>query len=244
MTTAPTPGRPEKDNVRAMFDLIAPRYDLLNRVLSARVDVAWRRQAVKALELRSGDRVLDLATGTADLLVEELKAGARGSVGADLSFGMLRLAGPKVALAGGPGARVCQGDAERLPFPDASFDGASIAFGIRNVLDRAQGLREMTRVVRAGRRVVVLEFHETTGVAGRIFRVYFNHILPRIGALVSSREAYSYLPKSVANFETPEGFATLMRKAGLTEVTSKALTFGIAWLHTGRVRVRSDDSRP
>lgn len=234
MNQGPTPGRPEKENVRAMFDAIAPRYDLLNRVLSARVDVAWRRRAVRALEVRPGDRVLDLATGTGDLLLEELRAGAARSVGADLSFGMLRLVRPKFAAAGRADARVCQGDAERLPFADGCFDGASIAFGIRNVLDRAQGVREMRRVVRPGGKVVVLEFHETTGVVGTIFRFYFNHVLPRIGGLVSSRAAYSYLPKSVANFESPEGFAALMREAGLHEVRSHPLTFGIAWLHVGR----------
>ena len=232
---APTPGRPEKENVRAMFDAIAPRYDILNRVLSARVDVAWRRQAVRALEVRSGDCILDLATGTGDLLLEELTAGAVRSIGADLSFGMLRLARPKFEARGHREARVCQGDAERLPFGDARFDGASIAFGIRNVLDRAQGVREMRRVVKPGRRVVVLEFHETKGLVGATFKLYFNHILPRIGALVSSREAYSYLPKSVANFETPAGFADLMRGAGLGNVTSMPLTFGIAWLHVGEV---------
>lgn len=232
---APTPGRPEKENVRAMFDAIAPRYDLLNRVLSARVDVTWRRKAVRALALRPGDRVLDLATGTGDLLLEELRAGAVRSVGADLSLGMLRLVRPKFAVRGHREARVCQGDAEKLPFADASFDGASIAFGIRNVLDRGQGIREMRRVVRPGRRVVVLEFHETTGAIGTMFRFYFNHVLPQIGALVSSREAYSYLPKSVANFETPAGFGALMAAAGLKEVTSQPLTLGIAWLHGGTV---------
>lgn len=231
---APTPGRPEKENVRAMFDAIAPRYDVLNRVLSARVDVAWRRKAVTALEVKPGDCVLDLATGTGDLLLEELSAGAVRSVGADLSFGMLRLVRPKFASAGREAARVCQGDAERLPFKDARFDGASIAFGIRNVLDRAQGVREMRRVVKPGGRVVVLEFHDTTGVIGRSFRLYFNHILPRIGALLSSREAYSYLPKSVASFETPVRFGGLMREAGLGDVRSQPLTFGIAWLHVGR----------
>jgi demethylmenaquinone methyltransferase/2-methoxy-6-polyprenyl-1,4-benzoquinol methylase len=232
---APTPGRPEKENVRAMFDAIAPRYDVLNRVLSARVDVAWRRKAVRALEVRKEDRILDLATGTGDLLLEELNAGAARSVGADLSFGMLHLVRPKLESGGFKDARVCQGDAERLPFRDACFDGASIAFGIRNVLDRAQGLREMRRVVKPGRVVVVLEFHETTGVVGTIFRFYFNHILPRIGALVSNRAAYSYLPKSVANFGSPEGFGALMRAAGLKGVKSAPLTFGIAWLHIGRV---------
>lgn len=232
--SAPTPGRPEKENVRVMFDAIAPRYDLLNRVLSARVDVAWRREAVNALELKAGGRILDLATGTGDLLLEALSSGAVSSVGGDLSFGMLRLVQPKLSKRGHPHSRVCQGDAERLPFADACFDGASIAFGIRNVLDRAQGLREMRRVVKTGGRVVVLEFHETTGLMGTIFRLYFNHILPQIGALVSSRAAYSYLPKSVANFETPAAFNTLMKQAGLAEVESRALTFGIAWLHRGR----------
>ena len=232
---APTPGRPEKENVRAMFDAIAPRYDILNRVLSARVDVAWRRKAVRALEVRPDDCILDLATGTGDLLLEELTAGAAKSIGADLSLGMLRLVRPKFEGSGYRDARVCQGDAERLPFGDASFDGASIAFGIRNVLDRAQGVREMRRVVKPGRRVVVLEFHETKGVVGASFKLYFNRILPRIGALVSSREAYSYLPKSVANFETPGRFADLMRSTGLRNVTSTPLTFGIAWLHVGEI---------
>ena len=217
-----------------MFDAIAPRYDVLNRVLSARVDVAWRRRAVRALQVKAGDRVLDLATGTGDLLLEELSAGAVRSVGVDLSFGMLRLVRPKLSNAAYRDARVCQGDAERLPFGDSHFDGASIAFGIRNVLDRAQGVREMRRVVKPGGRVAVLEFHETTGVIGALFRVYLNHVVPRIGALVSSREAYSYLPKSVANFETPADFAALMRRAGLKEVESQPLTFGIAWLHVGR----------
>ncbi len=232
---APTPGRPEKEHVRSMVDAIAPRYDILNRVLSARVDVAWRRKAVQALGVLPGGSVLDLATGTGDLLLEELRAGAVKSVGADLSFGMLRLVRPKFASNGYADSRVSQGDAERLPFADARFDGASIAFGIRNVLDRAQGLREMRRVVKRGGRVVVLEFHETTGVVGKLFRLYFNHILPQIGALVSSREAYSYLPRSVANFETPEGFGDLMRGVGLRDVTSRPLTFGIAWLHVGTV---------
>ena len=173
---APTPGRPEKDNVRAMFDAIAPRYDILNRVLSARVDVAWRRKAVKALAVNPGECILDLATGTGDLLLAELSAGAMRSVGVDLSFGMLRRVRPKFSGAGREDARVCQGDAERLPFGDARFDGASIAFGIRNVLDRAQGVREMRRVVKPGGRVVVLEFHDTTGVIGTLFRLYFNQL--------------------------------------------------------------------
>ena len=216
-----------------MFDAIAPRYDLLNRLLSARVDVAWRKKAVRALQVREGDRILDLATGTGDLLLEELKAGAARSVGADLSFGMLRLVRPKLEAFALTDARVCQGDAERLPFKSAAFDGASIAFGIRNVLDRSQSVREMRRLVKPGGRVVVLEFHETSGVVGAIFRLYFNHILPQVGALVSSRAAYSYLPASVANFETPKAFGALMRAAGLKDVTSRPLTFGIAWLHVG-----------
>jgi demethylmenaquinone methyltransferase/2-methoxy-6-polyprenyl-1,4-benzoquinol methylase len=228
-------GEEKVQAVREMFDAIAPRYDLLNRVLSARVDVAWRRKAVRALQVRKGDCILDLATGTGDLLLEELTAGAAKSVGADLSFGMLHLVRPKLESGGYEHSRVCQGDAERLPFGDARFDGASIAFGIRNVLDRAQGVREMRRVVKPGRLVAVLEFHETTGVIGTLFRFYFNHILPQIGALVSSRAAYSYLPKSVANFESPEGFGALMRAAGLKNVKSQPLTFGIAWLHVGEV---------
>ncbi len=231
---APTPGRPEKDNVRAMFDAIAPRYDLLNRVLSARVDVAWRRKAVRALEVKPGDRILDLATGTGDLLLEELSAGAASSVGADLSLGMLRLVRPKFAASGTTRLGSARAMPSVLPFGDACFDGASIAFGIRNVLDRAPGRAgdaPRGQAGRAGGGPRVPRDDRASSARSSVF--YFNHILPQIGALVSSRAAYSYLPKSVANFETPEGFGALMRKAGLNDVKSQPLTFGIAWLHVG-----------
>lgn len=233
-SVSPTPGRPEKENVRAMFDAIAPRYDLLNRVLSMRVDVAWRNAAVRALRIEPGARVLDLATGTGDLLLGALNAGASNSAGADLSRGMLRLAGPKLARGGFTPSRVAQADAEALPFASASFDGISIAFGIRNVGDRPRALREMHRVLKPGAPVVVLEFHEPEGPFGRAFRFYFSKILPRVGAFVSGNAgAYAYLPASISRFVTPDEFRNLMTGAGFARVSSTRLSFGIAWLHVG-----------
>jgi demethylmenaquinone methyltransferase/2-methoxy-6-polyprenyl-1,4-benzoquinol methylase len=235
---APTPGTPEKRRVQAMFDAIAPRYDVLNRVLSARVDVSWRRAAVRALGLspgaRPGPRVLDLATGTGDLLLEAIRAGAASSVGGDLSFGMLRHAHPKLRSAHVVSARVAQLDAEALPLREEVFDGVTIAFGIRNVADRLQALREMRRVARPGARIVVLEFHEPRGPFGHAFRFYFSRILPRIGAALSGNaSAYGYLPASVRRFMPPHEFADLMTRAGLKGVSSRPLTFGVAWLHVG-----------
>jgi demethylmenaquinone methyltransferase/2-methoxy-6-polyprenyl-1,4-benzoquinol methylase len=219
-----------------MFDRIAPRYDLLNRVLSAGTDVRWRRRAVDFLGLPPPVRVLDLCTGTADLLLEALgrDPGSSG-LGLDLSQAMLVRGAAKIRGAGLEGrARLVGGDGERLPLGDALFDGALVAFGIRNVGDPLAALREVLRALRPGGRLVVLEFSLPPGILGRLYRVYFTRVLPRVGGLVSGDpSAYAYLPASVAGFPTPEAFGNLMEQAGFASVSWKLLTGGIACLHRG-----------
>jgi demethylmenaquinone methyltransferase/2-methoxy-6-polyprenyl-1,4-benzoquinol methylase len=232
---APTPGAPEKAAVRSMFDRIAPRYDLLNRVLSAGTDVRWRRRAVDRLGLRPPLRVLDLCTGTADLLVEAVgrDPGSRG-LGVDLSHGMLVRGAAKLERLGlGRRARLAGGDAERLPLREGSFDAALVAFGIRNVGDPLAALREVHRALRRGGRLVVLEFSMPGGALGALYRVYFRRVLPRLGGLLSDGSAYSYLPASVERFPSPAEFAQLLREAGFDDVRFTLLTFGIACLHRG-----------
>lgn len=234
MEIRPTPGSPEKAAVRSMFDRIAPRYDLLNRVLSAGTDVRWRRAAVEYLGLPPGSRVLDLCTGTADLLVEALERGAAGcSVGVDLSFQMLSRGRTKLERRG-LGAALLAGDVERLPLRDESFAGALVAFGIRNVGDVEAGLEEVLRVLRPGGRLVVLEFSMPRGPLGAVYRFYFTRVLPAVGGLVSGdRGAYSYLPASVARFPGPRGFLELLAGAGFEAVERRSLTGGIAQLYRG-----------
>jgi demethylmenaquinone methyltransferase/2-methoxy-6-polyprenyl-1,4-benzoquinol methylase len=232
----PTPGAPEKAAVRSMFDRIAPRYDLLNRVLSAGTDVRWRRRAVDLADLPPGARVLDLCTGTADLLVEALSRDARHrGLGVDLSHGMLVRGLGKLRRGGYAGrAALAGGDGERLPVGDGLFDGALVAFGIRNVADPLAALREVGRALRPGGRLVVLEFSMPKGVVGAAYRFYFRSVLPRLGGLVSGdRSAYAYLPASVARFPTPAAFAALMEEAGFRDVRWRLLTLGIASLHRG-----------
>jgi len=219
-----------------MFDRIAPRYDLLNRLLSGGTDVRWRRRAVDCLDLAPPARVLDLCTGTADLLMEVLRRDpGHSGVGLDLSQAMLVRGASKIRRGGLEArARLVGGDGERLPVGDAVFDGALVAFGIRNIGDPLAALREVHRVLRPGGRFVVLEFSLPPGIAGRLYRLYFTRVLPWVGGLVSGdRSAYAYLPASVAGFPTPEAFGNLMEQAGYVSVRWQPLTGGIACLHQG-----------
>ena len=220
-----------------MFSSIAPRYDLLNRLLSFGRDRKWRRQAVSGTGPARGGRHLDVATGTADVSLEILRQKGAESfvVGSDISLEMMRIGREKAARAGWA-ARIAfvRAPGEALPFRDGTFDSASIAFGIRNVGDRSRGLSEMCRVVRPGGRVVVLEFSRPEGaIFGALYRFYFTQVLPWIGGLVSKRGAYAYLPESVQAFPSPPAFAEMMRAAGCATVDYRPLTFGIVTLYVG-----------
>src|SRR5262245_12891846 len=233
---APTPGAPEKKAVRSMFDRIGPRYDLLNRLLSGGTDVRWRRRAVDFLGLGNEGQVLDLCTGTADLLIEWLGrgAGCRGA-GVDLSTEMLSRGTSKLEARGHAArAGLLAGDAERLPFVDARFDGAMVAFGIRNVGDVDAALREAFRVLRPRGRVVILEFAMPGGITGHLYRFYFDRLLPLVGGLVSGDPgAYRYLPASVRRFDTPAALGERLARAGFQAIEARRLSLGIAWLHRG-----------
>lgn len=235
----------EPARIARMFDAIAWRYDRLNHLLSLGLDRVWRRRAVRELALADGDRVLDVCTGTGDLALEAIKKRPRDSfsgktstgvsvVGVDFAGEMLKHALEKVRRGGlADRIRLARGDATRLPVPDAAFDAAMVAFGIRNVADPGAALREMCRVLRPGGRLVILEFGfpKIPGIRGA-YKAYFRYVLPRVGRAMSRhREAYEYLPASVADFETDAGVRKLIQDAGFESVRSVPLTFGTVYLY-------------
>jgi demethylmenaquinone methyltransferase/2-methoxy-6-polyprenyl-1,4-benzoquinol methylase len=220
----------------AMFDGIAHRYDLVNRVISLGIDQSWRKKTVRSLELQPGARVLDLATGTGDLAIMVARTHPEVTVvGVDPSSKMLEV-GQKKLIEGGLSERIelQVGDAQALQFPDRTFDGLCIAFGIRNVPDRLQGLREMARVTKAGGRVAILELSEPRGgVLGPLARFHVHSVVPAVGALLSGAKEYQYLQKSIAAFPPSSEFEALMTEAGLRIVASTSLTFGVCHLYVG-----------
>ncbi len=223
--------------VRRMFDTIAPRYDLLNRLLSFGIDRRWRRYAVAQLDIPKGGRALDIATGTCDVALE-IAGNTDPSVtivGEDFTQGMLVHGQKKLDLSPlGQRITLVNAPCEAIPHPDESFDAITIAFGIRNVVDREQGLREMVRVLKPGGRAVILEF---SNPRSRVFRslyyFYFRHLLPAIGGLFSQRSAYQYLPDSVLEFPAQEKFCEMMKDAGFSRVDFSDLTFGISTVYVG-----------
>ena len=221
-----------------MFDAIAARYDMLNRILSLGLDQGWRRRTVRALGLegREGAAVLDLATGTADLalLAARTHEGAK-VIGIDPSAGMLEIGRQKVREAGlDDRIDLRLGDAQSLELDDRSVDGITMAFGIRNVPDRARALREMARVTRDGGRVAILELSEPReGVMGKLARVHIRGVVPWLGALLSGASEYRYLQRSIEAFPPPEEFGEMMREAGLEVVEIAPLTFGVVCLYVG-----------
>jgi demethylmenaquinone methyltransferase / 2-methoxy-6-polyprenyl-1,4-benzoquinol methylase len=224
--------------VAAMFDAIAARYDLLNHLLSAGFDRDWRTRAIRSLRLGGGETIVDVCTGTADVALAAAAAIPPPArvIGIDFSSEMLRLGAGKVR-AEGMSRRIslARGDATRLPLADASAEGATVAFGIRNVERPERGLAEMQRVLRPGGRVAILEFSIPASALVRGFYLpYFRHVLPRIGRLVSGHgSAYTYLPASVDSFIPPDVMLDLLRGCGFRELAATPLTFGIVTLYTG-----------
>jgi demethylmenaquinone methyltransferase/2-methoxy-6-polyprenyl-1,4-benzoquinol methylase len=218
-----------------MFDAIAPRYDLLNRVLSVGLDRRWRDRAVDALDLPPGARVLDLCTGTADLAVATVrKVPGASVVGVDFAGAMLRLGLVKTTALGlNRSIRLVRGDATRIPVGSATCDAATIAFGIRNVSEPERALAEIARVLSPGGRLAILEFGQPAipGIRS-LYSWYFRYVLPAVGRLVSKHNsAYSYLPASVGTFPPPQEFAGIIARQGFSNVRTVSLTFGIVYLY-------------
>ena len=223
--------------VRKMFSTIAPRYDLLNHVLSMNVDRLWWWRTARRFDhiLRRTDaRVLDLCCGTGDMtLALKKRANAEAKLtGVDFAHPMLVRAVEKAP--GGSPAWI-EADALRLPLPSEGFDLVTSAFGFRNLANYDDGLREICRVLRSGGEVGILDFGEPAGVLGKLYRVYFKHVLPKIGTVLSGvRGPYAYLPASVERFPAPEEMLERMRRAGFREVSWTPYTFGIAGLYWGK----------
>jgi len=224
--------------ISGMFDAIAPRYDLLNHVLSVGLDKRWRERAVDELPAGAA-QVLDLCTGTGDLAVATARRVSGTVVGLDFSGEMLRLGLEKVRELGfAPRIRLVRADATRIPLANLTCDAATIAFGIRNVEKPERALAEVARVLRPGGRLVILEFGQPRIPGVRtLYTWYFRYMLPLIGRLVSKHQsAYSYLPASVGAFPSPPEFASLIRSHGFETVRAVPLTFGIVYLYVAEKR--------
>ncbi len=231
--------------VRAMFAEIAPKYDLLNSVLSFNQHKGWRRLAVRLARVQAGDRCLDVCTGTGDFAVDLAGAvGATGKViGSDFCEPMVRNGLDKTGRAIGAPISMMVANAEALPYPSDAFDAVTVGFGVRNVAHLEQAVREMTRVARPGGRVVILEFNRPRPVWYRPFiDFYLFHVLPRIGGLFQRKEAYTYLPESMKLFVSREELTAIMERSGLRDIRVRDLNFGTVCIHLG-VKALAEGSR-
>jgi demethylmenaquinone methyltransferase/2-methoxy-6-polyprenyl-1,4-benzoquinol methylase len=219
-------GRLAPDAVRSMFDRISPVYDAMNRTMTMGLDQRWRRATVAAV-VQPGDRVLDACCGTGDLAVAALQAGATVT-GLDFSERMLERARRK-----SDEIDWVQGDAEKLPFEDATFDAATVGFGVRNLADLERGLAELRRVLRPGGRVAILEITKPSGLLAPFYRLWFDGLVPLLGKVLPGGSAYTYLPASVRRFPGPDQLAGLLRGAGFEDVRWRTFAGGIVALHIG-----------
>ncbi|MDN5479340.1 MAG: bifunctional demethylmenaquinone methyltransferase/2-methoxy-6-polyprenyl-1,4-benzoquinol methylase UbiE [Chryseobacterium sp.] len=216
-----------------MFDNIAPKYDLLNHVLSMKIDVLWRNTLVKMMKKDNPQEVLDVATGTGDLAITIEKGTDAKVIGLDLSQQMLNVGVIKIKKLKLDGKISMQkGDAENLPFEDNRFDAVSVAFGVRNFENLTKGLAELRRVVKDNKSVYILEFSKVEGFLGPFYMFYFRNILPAIGRLVSKdNRAYTYLPDSVNAFPFGEKMKQILLDTGFKKVEYKKLSLGIATIY-------------
>ena len=223
----------KKSEVEDMFDNIAPKYDLLNHVLSMKIDVAWRNTLVNWMKKDDVKEVLDVATGTGDLAIAVQKGTQAKVVGLDLSQQMLNVGIIKIKKLNLDGRISMQkGDAENLPFEDNRFDAVSVAFGVRNFENLTKGLAELRRVVKENRSVYILEFSKVEGILAPLYMFYFKNILPQIGKLVSKdNRAYTYLPDSVNAFPFGEKMKQILLDTGFKNVEYKKLSLGIATIY-------------
>jgi demethylmenaquinone methyltransferase/2-methoxy-6-polyprenyl-1,4-benzoquinol methylase len=217
------------DGVRTMFDRIAPVYDLMNRLMTAGLDQRWRRLTAKEV-VRPGDRVLDACCGTGDLALAAEAAGGRVT-GLDFSQPMLERARRKSAT-----VDWVRGDLLELPFEDASFEAATVGFGVRNVADLERGLAELHRVLGPNGRLGILEITQPRGLLRPFYKLWFDVLVPLFGKLLPGGSAYTYLPASVRRFPGPDDLARLMERTGFADVRYRLLAGGIVALHTGRRR--------
>ena len=221
--------------IRTMFDQISPRYDFLNHLLSLNSDILWRR---KAAELCQGaKKVLDVCSGTGDMALEIHRRWGAEVVGSDFAYRMLEIGRLKAGRKDlSDRVRFQQADTLRLPYKDGSFDASTVAFGIRNVVDTERGISEMTRVLRPGGRVVILEFTlPANALLRKGYLAYFGNVLPTIGRMIARSEidAYKYLPYSVARWPRPDELKAMMERVGLREVRYDLVFGGVAAIHTG-----------
>jgi demethylmenaquinone methyltransferase/2-methoxy-6-polyprenyl-1,4-benzoquinol methylase len=239
MTVIPYKDKKEgkKEQVASMFDNISPKYDLLNRLLSAGIDVRWRNKAIKILKKENPQSILDIATGTGDFAIAALKSNAKKIVGVDISEGMLKVGKGKISKLGlDKIIQLEKGDSENLRFDSHSFDAVTVAFGVRNFENLEKGLNEIYRVLNSNGTVVVLEFSKPKKFPIKNFyQFYFKFILPFIGRMISKdKSAYTYLPESVGAFPDGQDFLKILEKTGFKSLQWIPLTFGISSIYIGK----------
>lgn len=241
MTNVVTPYKNQttskKEQVAAMFDNIAPKYDFLNQLLSLGIHKGWRRKAIRLLEVQKPKTILDIATGTADFAIEAMKLNPTKVVGVDISEGMLKLGRDKINKLGLQNKiELKTGDSESLPFSDNSFDAITVGFGVRNFENLEKGVADIYRVLNPDGMLVILEFSKPIHFpVKQVYNFYFKYVTPFVGKLFSKdSSAYTYLPESVKAFPAGEEFLKILNKAGFKETKAISLTFGIASIYIAR----------
>lgn len=226
----------KKEVVKGIFNDIAPKYDLLNHLLSVNIDKGWRRKAMREIGENGEGKLLDVACGTGDFAIAASRAGVKKVIGIDISANMVEIGCKKVRELGlETRIELQSGDSEHINFPDSTFDTVTVAFGVRNFEHLELGLKEMCRVLRSGGKVIILEFSMPERFPMKqLYKFYFRHILPTVGGWISgNKDAYVYLPESVMKFPQGNAFLKIMAECGFTQVQQRKLTFGIASLYIG-----------